>query len=408
MRLSVTYGLVLLPVLFSSTAARTVGAADFDSALLSKIEARMRQFVDEQEISGAVTVVGSSAGLAHLVAVGSRNLERGEAMTADTLFRIASMTKPVVAMGIMKLVESGALSVDDPVEKHLPEFRGQMLVADRKDGTVTLTRSPRPITLRDLLTHTSGLPGGYPEGFGDVYGQRDHDLNESALVQSQRPLEFPPGSRWAYCNSGIDLLGRIIEIRSGMRFDEFLQKQFFEPLGMNDTAIFPSADRQARTAVVYEKKDGKLNPVSRPLIGNPATARHSIPAGGLFSTGPDLAAMYQMLLCGGEWKGVRVLATESLKTMTQLQTAELPCGFVEGMGFGFGFAHVRQPKGVTRMLSAGTFGHGGAFGTQGWIDPRQDLFVILLIQRSGLPNGDASPMRDVLQQLAVDALRPQR
>jgi CubicO group peptidase (beta-lactamase class C family) len=389
-------------------ALRTIGAADFDAAGLSKIEARMRQFVEAQEISGAVTVVGSSRGVAHIAAIGSRNLERDEAMTADTLFRIASMTKPVVAMGIMKLVESGAMSVDDPVEKHVPEFRGQMLVADRKDGTVTLVRSPRPITLRDLLTHTSGLPGGYPEGFGDVYGQREHDLHESALVQSQRPLEFPPGSRWAYCNSGIDLLGRIIEIRSGMRFEEFLHKKFFEPLGMNDTAVFPSADRLARSAVVYEKKDGKLNPVSRPLIGNPVHARHSIPAGGLFSTGPDLAKMYQMLLCGGEGNGTRVLTTESLKTMTQLQTGDLPCGFVEGMGFGFGFAHVRQPQGVTRMLSAGTFGHGGAFGTQGWIDPHQDLFVILLIQRSGLPNGDASPIRDALQQLAVDALRPAR
>ena len=382
-----------------------VRAVDFDRALLEKITARMQAFVDEQEISGAVTVVGTAQGIVHLGAVGSRNLEAGQAMSSDTAFRIASMTKPITAIAIMQLVEKQKLALEDPVERYLPEFRGQMLVASRQDGVVTLRKPSRPITVRDLLTHTSGLPGGYPEGFGDTYGSREHDLLESALVMSQRPLEFEPGSKWAYCNTGIDMLGRIMEVLSGRKYDEYLLREIFRPLGMNDTAVFPGSEILNRTAVVYERRDGKLQPVARPLIGDPTQARHPIPAGGLFSTGPDLARLYQLLLNQGTLDGCRILSPESLATMTRLQTGELACGFVEGMGFGYGFAHVKKPTGITAMLSPGTYGHGGAFGTQGWIDPHRGIFVILLIQRSGLANGDGSPMRLALQELAFAAAK---
>ncbi len=382
-----------------------VRAVDFDRALLEKITARMQAFVDEQEISGAVTVVGTAQGIVHLGAVGSRNLEAGQAMTNDTAFRIASMTKPITAIAIMQLVEKQQLALEDPVERHLPEFRGQMLVASRQDGVITLRKPSRPITVRDLLTHTSGLPGGYPEGFGDAYGSREHDLLESALVMSQRPLEFEPGSKWAYCNTGIDMLGRIIEVLSGTKYDEYLLREIFRPLGMKDTAVFPGSEILDRAAVVYERRDGKLQPIARPLIGDPVRARHPIPAGGLFSTAPDLARLYQLLLNQGILDGCRILSPESLATMTRLQTGELACGFVEGMGFGYGFAHVKKPTGITAMLSPGTYGHGGAFGTQGWIDPHRGIFVILLIQRSGLANGDGSPMRLALQELAFAAAK---
>jgi CubicO group peptidase (beta-lactamase class C family) len=222
---------------------------------------------------------------------------------------------------------------------------------------------------------------------------------------AKRPLEFEPGSRWAYCNAGIDTLGRIIEVASGQPYERFLQQQIFTPLGMADTTFYPSPQERSRIASLYDSREGKLVPAGYQLLGPTENARYPIPAGGLYSTGGDLARLYQMMLCGGQLRGTRILTEKSVREMTRVQTGGLTTGFVPGMGFGLGWAVVRQPQGITEMLSPGTFGHGGAFGTQGWIDPKQDLFVILLIQRVGLPNGDGSEMRRELQELAVRAIQ---
>jgi CubicO group peptidase (beta-lactamase class C family) len=326
-------------------------------------------------------------------------------MRKDALFRIASMTKPITAIGIMILVDEGKLSVDDPVEKYLPEFRGQQLVVSREGDTVTLKKPSRSITVRDLLTHTSGLTGRLPDGLADLYARRNRTLAEAVMAFSQRPLEFEPGTRWAYCNPGIDTLGRIIEVVSGDSYEGFLEKRVFRPLDMVNTTFYPNADQRERLAQLYDKKNGKLVPASNPSIGVAEDARYPLPAGGLCSTGADLARLYQMMLGRGALGNTRVLSNPSVQVMTQLQTGELTAGFTSGMGFGYGWAVVRTPTGVTEMLSEGSYGHGGAFGTQGWIDPPKDLFVILLIQRVGLPNADASDMRRDLQTLAVSALK---
>lgn len=385
-------------------AAPTV-AADFDSAKLDAIRGRFEKFVADGEIAGAVTVVGSSNGVAHLAAVGNRRLGPDEKMTTDTLFRIASMTKPIIAVGIQVLAEDGKLRVTDPVEKHLPEFRGQWLVAERGKDRLVLKRPARPITIRDLLTHTSGLPGGYPGALSSLYSTRDRSLAESTLVIAQQPLEFEPGTRWAYCNAGIDTLGRIIEVTSGDSCEGFLSKRVFQPLGMKATTFAPPGKPLQNCAHLYALKGGKLVDAGFTLLGPTAKSRHPIPAGGLYSTGPDVARFYRMMLSGGSLDGKRVLSRDGVKEMTTVHTGELKCGFTDGMGFGHGFAVVRKPEGVTAMLSAGSFGHGGAFGTQSWADPKQDVFCILLIQRTGLRNGDASPMRHELQRLAVEAIR---
>ena len=356
-------------------------------------------------IAGAVTVVGNSQGIASFEAVGSANIAQNRPMAPDTLFRIASMTKPITAIGVMMLVEEGKLSVDDPVEKILPEFQGQMIVASKADGVVTLKKPSRPITVRDLLTHTSGLPGGFPAGVGDLYGRRHLSLAEAVLVSSQQPLDFEPGAKWAYCNAGIDTLGRIIEVAAKEPFEAFLERRVFRPLGMKDTFFYVPADRLPRVAAVYDSKDGQLVEPAKLLIGPTENARHPIPAGGLYSTGGDLARLYQALLRKGQLGDVRLISDKTLAEMTKVQTGALECGFVPGMSFGYGFAVVREPKDVTGMLSPGTFGHGGAFGTQGWLDPQKDLFVVLLIQRVGLKNGDGTEMRRELQRLAVEALR---
>jgi CubicO group peptidase (beta-lactamase class C family) len=382
------------------------GASDVDKEKLALIKPRMQKFVDDGQIAGAVTVVGTSQGILALGAVGNLQLDPLTAMLKDALFLIASMTKPITALGILLLADDGKLAIDDPVEKHLPEFRGQMLVSEKTPERMVLKKPPRPITLRDLLTHTSGLPGGYPPGLSDLYSKRNRSLAEATLAMSQRPLDFEPGSKWSYCNTGIDTLGRVIEVVSGQSYESFLAKRIFEPLGMKDTTFRLSKEQLPRLAGLYGIKDGKLISTTGALIGPATEMRHPIPAGGLYSTGADMARFYQMMLCGGALDGKRVIAAESVKEMTKIQTGQLKCGFTPGMSHGLGFAVVREPQGVTAMLSPGTFGHGGAFGTQSWADPKRDLFMILLIQRTGLPNSDASDMRRDFQQLAMDAIRP--
>jgi CubicO group peptidase (beta-lactamase class C family) len=398
----------LVALAIAMLALRSSSAAEFDQQKLATIPQRMQKFVDEpgaQQVAGMVVVVGNSQGVAFHEALGQQSLETKRPMPKDALFRIASMTKPITAVAIMMLEQEGALSVDDAVEKHLPEFKGQLLVEKREGEQVILKKPSRPITIRDLLTHTSGMPGGYPTGVSDMYFQRDYSLAEAVAMVSQRPLDFEPGSKWSYCNTGIDTLGRIIEVCSGQSYEAFLQKRIFVQLGMKDTTFHPSEEQLKRLAELYAVKDDRLAAAGWVLIGDPRDARHPIPAGGLFSTGSDLAKLYQVMLRGGTLGNVRFVSEKGMKEMTKLQTGDLQCGFTPGMGFGFGWAVVKEPQGVHAMMSPGTYGHGGAFGTQGWLDPQQDLFVILLIQRTGMPNSDASDLRKELQAAAVEALK---
>jgi CubicO group peptidase (beta-lactamase class C family) len=371
---------------------------------------RFEKFVADGDTAGAVLVVGRKDGVKYLKSVGLRDATAPTSkMTDGTLFRIASMTKPITAIAVMILQDEGKLSVDDPVEKHLPEFKGQLLITaiDKEKGTVTLGKPQRPIRLRDLLTHTSGL-AAYPPGMADVYARRNYTLGETTAAVSQLALLSEPGSRWAYSNSGIDTLGRVVEVVSGQGYEKFLQGRIFDPLGMTDTTFFPTPRQGKRVAAVHDKKDGKAVAVMghwMPLEFDGERRKHPIPAGGLFSTAADLARLYQLMLHKGELDGKRVLSEKAVAEMTRTQTGDIKTGFVDGMSFGYGWAVVKEPKGVSGMLSAGTFGHGGAFGTQAWIDPKQDAFFILLIQRTGLANGDASDMRRELQRLGVEALK---
>jgi CubicO group peptidase (beta-lactamase class C family) len=391
-----------LPVLLVVPALR----ADLppSAAVLDEISPAMQKYMASGDISGAVTVVGRSDGFTHVTPVGFRDLEVKKPMEKETLFRIASMTKPITAIGIMILADEGKLSPDDDVAKYLPEFKNQMLVSDRSKDTVTLKKPARSVKLRDLLTHTGGI-APYPPGVDDVYQNRNRTLAETALAAALRPLDFEPGSKWAYCNSGIDTLGRVIEVVSGESYESFLQKRVFDPLGMTDTTFYPTAEQMKRLALTYSKgKDGHLVAGPFDLIGLPPHPKHPIPAGGLISCGPDLAKLYRMMLNKGTLDGHRILSEKAVAEMTRTQTGDIKTGFVDGMSWGYGWAVVKEPKGVTEMLSPGTYGHGGAFGTQAWIDPKRDLFMVLLIQRNGLPNGDASPMRKTLQEIAVKAV----
>jgi len=382
---------------------QSVLGVELDAARLAAVRARMQQFVDQGELAGAVTLISRHDGVVSLEAVGYQDLESKRPMRPDTLFRIASMTKPVTAVGIMILADEGKLAVDDPVEKHLPEFRGQQLAVRGPQG-VTLQKPSRPITLRDLLTHTSGMPGGLPREPANLYVTRDCTLADAVRLFTKEPLQFEPGTKWQYSNIGIDTLGRIIEVVSGESYETFLQNRVFDPLGMVDTCFYPSPAQAERIATTYRQEQGKLVPTTSLIIGHPSDGKYPIPAGGLCSTAADLARFYRMMLCQGELDGKRILSPAAVAQMTRVHTGELKAGFTDGLGFGLGWGGVRTPTGPTAMLSPGTFGHGGAFGTQGWIDPYKHLILVMMIQRVGQPNGDASAMRREFQAAAVSAL----
>lgn len=379
--------------------------AGMDAAQLARIGPVLREFVERGQMSGAVTLVMRRGALAHLEAAGWQDVEAKKPMQKDAIFQIMSMTKPFTGAAIMMLAEEGKLRLHDPVEDHLPEFRGQMVVVSEENGVRTLRKPSRPITIRDLMTHTSGLGPAAP-GIGDIMVRMDRTLAEACLIYSQQPLLFEPGTRWMYSNTGIAVLGRIIEVRSGMSFEKFLETRIFQPLGMTDTHVFLPAEKRARLAPVYTVKDGRLVKAGPDILGGDPLkfregAKYSGPEHSLYSTAWDLAQFYQMMLNGGQWNGKRLLSSASVAMMTQVHTGNLTAGHNPGTGFGLTWEVTKDPAGTLTGQSIGTFGHGGAFGTYGWVDPQKQLVGVYLMQLAGRPQ----PMRDAFVTMANAAVR---
>lgn len=369
-----------------------------DPAKVAAISQQMQRFVENGEISGAVTLVARRDGVVQLDAVGSSDLQARRKMRTDDMFWVASMTKPIAAATVLMLQDEGKLQVDDPVEKYLPEFKGQWMINEKLNDKLSLVRPPRAIRIRDLLTHTSGL--------GDVPAPRHNcSLAELVMGYAQAPLNFAPGSRWSYSNSGINTLGRIVEVVSGRPWAEFVQERVFDVLDMDDTTFWPTERQSRRLAKSYQPGTNGLEETSVFFLKGALSSRErtAYPAGGLFSTAEDMARFYQMMLNGGTWRGKRLLSSATVAEMTRTQSGDIRTGFVDGMSWGYGFAVVKEPKGITASVNAGTFGHGGAYGTQSWADPKKDLIMILMIQRAKLPNADASPMREAFQNAAIAA-----
>jgi CubicO group peptidase (beta-lactamase class C family) len=290
----------------------------------------------------------------------------------------------------MMLVDEGRLRLEDPIAKHLPAFAALTDPAGRPAG----------ITLAQALTHTSGL-GDIPR----AEAQRARSLEALLAACLEQPLRFSPGSRWAYCQTGINAAARVVEAVSGERFQDFLDKRLFAPLGMRDTTFFPDAAHRARLATTYRLgRDGKPLEADRPGLDVEAGERVALANGGLFSTGPDYARFARMLLAGGTLDGRRYLSAEAVRTLAADHTGPLAAGFVPGSCWGIATAVVREPQGVTATLSPGTFGHGGAFGTQAWIDPVRGVAQILLFQRSDIGNSDGSPMRRQFHEAVARSL----
>jgi CubicO group peptidase (beta-lactamase class C family) len=360
--------------------------AGMDTARLAAMQARMRAFVEHGTIPGMVTLVARRGHVVSLAACGVQDLETKTPMRADSLFQIASMTKPITAIGVMILMEEGRLALSDPVKKHLPEF-ADIQVVDRSGGAERLKAPARAITIRDLMTHTSGLSGSYPAGRSDKFYAHEETLADAVRAYAKKPLDFEPGARWGYSNMGIAALGRIIEVASGRPYEQFMAERIFKPLGLHDTHFFVPESKLDRVASIYQLADGKLKKVDLGIDRMPA--KYAAPEGGLYSTAHDLFRLYQMMLNGGALDGRRILSRLSVEQMTAVHTGEMAAGFVPGMGYGLAWNVVARREGTLRLNSIGTFGHGGAYKTYGFVDPQQELIGIILMQRvSG--DGDLS------------------
>ncbi len=368
--------------------------------MLPGIGAAMQEMVSKNEVTGAVTMVVTEDKVLHLQCTGFADLASKAPMTPGTIFWIASMSKPITATAILMLQDEGKVNVADPVAKYLPEFA----------ALKTPSGKPANLTIAQMMTHTSGLGEA---GVADA--KKAHTLADLVPLWLAAPMQYEPGEKWKYTQSGINATARIVEVVSGKTFDAFLQERLFEPLGMKDTTFYPTDAQRARLVTAYakNKETGALEPVpprddfgtkDRPPQGN----------GGLFSTAPDYSRFCQMLLGGGSYGGRKYLSAQAMKYFTQPQTGDLPTGFFQGgvfgnhganYGWGIGTSILRTPhEGVAAMLSPGSFGHGGAWGTQAWVDPAKGVAYVLMIQRSNLPNSDASDIRRAFQQAASDAL----
>lgn len=340
-----------------------------DAGKLAAIPERMRQFIREKKIAGAVTLVARNGRLVHLESVGDADIEARRPMRTDSVHWLASMAKPTTAVGLMVLVDEGKASLDAPVSKYLPQFKQARL----------RTGPPKSeITVRQLLCHTSGLaqPPRNPNDGAIALGPY-------ALSLLQRPLEFEPGSAYEY-GYGLTVAGHLIEAVSGKPFDVFLEERVFGPLGMKDTTFHPNENQRKRLAKTYMPgPNGQgLTPAYNPFVTPDVTVRRTPePSGGLFSTAPDMARFYQMMLNGGELDGKRVLSRLAVEQMVQPQTAG-----GKPLAYGLGWAIVTAPSGAASSALEG-YGHGGAFATDGMVDPRKQIVTVLMIQRTLFPNG---------------------
>jgi CubicO group peptidase (beta-lactamase class C family) len=341
---------------------------------LAALTARFQQMVDAGELAGAVFLVAHHDETVLLQAAGFQDIEAGKKMRTDAVFQIMSMTKPVTAAGIMLLVDEGRVALSDSIDRYLQEARGQMVSAPGG-----LRPPTRPVTVRDLLTHTSGMAVPPPE-FRDR--RPSLTLADAVALFVRQPLNFDPGTRFAYSGTGIATAGRIIEVASGKRYEQFLQERLFAPLGMSDTFFFLDEARQPRLAGYYKLENGRLH--RRGEQRGPG--RYGAPEGGLYSTVHDMAAFHQLMLNGGVWHGRRILSRSAVEVMTRVHTGDLPTKD-PGYGWGLGWHVVKDSVGMLGLLTEGTFGHGGAWGTYGFVDRSKDLVALLMMQHEG-PNED--------------------
>jgi CubicO group peptidase (beta-lactamase class C family) len=341
-------------------------------------------FVERHELAGAVMLVASKDKVLDLETVGFADVKAHKAMSPDALFWIASQSKPMTATALMMLVDEGKVNVEDPVEKYLPEFKGQMLAVERDAQHVVLRKPAHPIKVREILSHTSGLPFKSPMEEPTLDQMRLRDAVRSYTLV---PLEFEPGTKYQYSNAGINTAGRIVEVVSGVAYEQFMEQRLFKPLGMKDTTFWPSASQLKRLAGSYKPNDEKTGLVETTVtqLQYPLDdrRRQPMPAGGLFSTARDVSLFCRMVLNGGTLNGKRYLSEAAVEQMTSKQTGE---AVKDGYGFGW-------------STTGSTFGHGGAYATNMEIDKSRGLITVWMVQHAGFP-GNGSQALAVFRKTA--------
>ena len=361
---------------------------------LGRIHETIQRHIDAHDISGAVTLVARKGRIAQFEAHGAMDLASGKPMAKDSLFWIASMSKPITGTAILMLMEEGKVRLTDPVSKYIPEFRGlKVAVMEERQGPPPPPGTPvepkfytvpaaREITIRDLLTHTSGLVSGGPASTLEAQkvARRPGETLANYIPRlGAVPLDFQPGTRWSYSPSaGFDTLGRIVEIISGMSYDQFLRQRIFEPLGMKDTTFHPADERLARIATMYRRTNGSLEKTDMSERLNNTT--YFSGAGGLMTDAEDYVQFGQMLLNGGLSNGKRLLSPRTVDLMASVHAPDTLPGRPKGRSFGLSVQVINDAIAAGYRVSDGSFGWDGAFGTHFWVDRKEQLVGLLMIQ----------------------------
>lgn len=396
----------------TETAPQTVG---FSAERLQRIDKVVQEYIDKKRIPGAVTFIARHGKIVQYKAYGSDDAEASTPMKRDAIFRIASQTKAITSLAVMMLYEEGKFLLDDPIARYIPEFRNPKVLArfNPKDTTFASAPAKREITIRHLLTHTSGISyptigtreanaiyakARIPNGIGTPNGK----LGDAMKVLGAMPLMHQPGEKFTYGLS-TDVLGYLVEVVSGQPLDQFFRTRIFEPLGMKDTYFYLPADKAPRLTTLYTE-DTTRTYRKTPARGNsspdyPKQAGTYLSGGaGLVSTAYDYAIFLQMMLNGGEYNGKRLLSPAVVRMMTSNQIGNLMVG---DRKFGLGFA-LATPQEATRIpYSEGTFEWGGIFGTTYWVDPKEGIVALIMTQKFPNSYNDLTEKYKVLVYQAI-------
>ena len=390
-----------LPLAASSLPTARAEDVGLSTDRLKRIDTLMQRAIEANEISGSVTIVARRGRVAHFEALGLMDREAKTPMRKDAIFRIASMSKPITGVAILMLMEEGSLRLTDPVSRFIPEFKNTQVAmlknpgapapappaagAPRRAPEIYTVPALREISIRDLMTHTSGLQSG---GAGSAEASRLVPRNTSETLATYIPklgavpLDFQPGTAWRYSAlSGIEVLGRIVEVASGMPFDRFLQERLFVPLGMKDTTFVPTPDRAPRLVTLYDREEGSLRRIETPAWLTTKTLFSG--GGGLWSTAEDYLQFAQMLANGGELNGHRILSPRTVDLMSTNHVGDLykgTTGTVRGTGFGLTVEVMLDNVEANARKSNGSFGWAGAFGTYYWVDRKEQIAAVMMIQ----------------------------
>lgn len=384
--------------------AETVGMS---SKRLERVRTFVQEYIDKDQIAGAVTLIARKGKVVHFEAQGSRYKEEKQPMEKDALFSLASMTKPIVSTALMMLWEEGKFLLDDPISRWLPSYADKKVV-DTGPGRLDVAK---PVTVRHVLTHTSGLSltgTGY-RGPGPAAASPAKTLGEAIERAAPIPLAFQPGEKWQY-GASTDYVGILVEKISGLTLDQFLRQRIFEPLGMRDTHYNVPQEKVGRVAAIYRPNEqGTIALATKPQYREPTTYFPGV--AGLSGTAADYFKFTQMLLNGGEYNGQRLLGRMTVNMMISNHIGPDKPVYLRGNGFGFGlgFGILQDPSKTPDAMSIGSFMWGGANGTIFWVDPQEDLIGILMIQISPYNHLNIRPLFSVaVTQAVTDSLANQK